>query len=221
MFQSAAATWAQEEEQHGIALGRWADLADSTFDFDAAFTHFKDLYRIPVDATHSVLGSRSGELCARCVVESGTSSFYSAIRDAVDEPVLQAICRRIASDEYRHYQLFARHLARYQTLEPLTVWQRLKVVVSRFKETSDDELASAYHAGNPREDSYNCKRASNAYAKLAMALYTRDHVRTAGRMMAKAVGLAPEAWLTRVFTRVLWWGIALKGRKLRASIVTH
>ena len=43
---------------------------------------------------------------ARCVVESGTSSMYSALRDSTDEPVLKAICHRIAGDEFRHFRLF-------------------------------------------------------------------------------------------------------------------
>ena len=50
-------------------------------------------------------------MIARCVVESGTSSYYSAIRDATDEPVLKEIAGRIAADEYRHYKLF------YDTLQ--------------------------------------------------------------------------------------------------------
>ena len=214
-FRSAAAVWAKEEEQHGLALGRWAEMADPAFNFDDAFARFKNLYRIPVESTQSVRGSCAGELCARCVVESGTSSFYSAIRDGVDEPVLRAICKRIASDEYRHYKLFSDHLARYQSIEPLSTWQRLKVVVSRFRETSDDELASAYHAGNSAEDAYDCRSANDAYAMRAMAFYTERHVRSAGYMMAQAAGLAPSGWLTRALTQLLWWVIAAKGRKFR------
>lgn len=217
-FRSAAAVWAKEEEQHGLALGRWAEMADPTFNFDDAVARFKDLYRIPVESTLSVRGSRAGELCARCVVESGTSSFYSAIRDAVQEPVLRAICKRIASDEYRHYKLFADHLARYQSIEPLSTWQRLKVVVSRFRETSDDELASAYHAGNGDGVPYDRQHANDAYTARAMAFYTEKHVRSAGYMMAGAAGLAPNGWLTRGLTRALWWVIAAKGRQFRAHL---
>src|SRR5436309_1605085 len=29
--------WGREEIQHGLALGRWAELADRTFDFKSAF----------------------------------------------------------------------------------------------------------------------------------------------------------------------------------------
>ena len=105
-FQEAARAWAVEEAQHGEALGRWAELADPSFNFRESFRRFSEGYRINVDATASVRGSRSRELIARCVVESGTSSFYSALRDATGEPVLKDICHRIAGDEFRHYKLF-------------------------------------------------------------------------------------------------------------------
>ncbi|MDA0338705.1 MAG: ferritin-like domain-containing protein [Proteobacteria bacterium] len=214
-FCTAAERWATEEEQHGAALGRWAERADPDFDFQTAFSRFKELYRIPVEATQSVRGSRAGELCARCVVETGTSSFYSAIRDAVEEPVLRAICKKIAADEFRHYKLFATHLARYLSRESMPTWQRLKVVVSRFRETSDDELASAYYAGNAPAAPYDCQSANAAYTARALAFYDERHVRRAGYMMAQTAGLAPDGWVTRILTRLLWWFIAAKGRKCR------
>ena len=81
--------WGKEEIQHGQALARWAELADPTFNFEAAFKRFQAGYRIPLNEMQSVRGSRAGELVARCVVESGTSSYYTAIKDATDEPVLR------------------------------------------------------------------------------------------------------------------------------------
>ena len=98
--------WGGEEVQHGQALARWAEMADPDFSFDDAFRRFRENYSIPLDAIESVRGSRGGELIARCVVESGTSSYYSAIRDATDEPVLKQIASNIAADEFRHYKLF-------------------------------------------------------------------------------------------------------------------
>lgn len=217
-FCAAAETWAREEELHGVVLGRWAELADPHFNFDAAFQKFTKLYRIPVDADASVRGSRTAELCARCVVESGTSSFYSAIRDATDEPVLRAICKRIAADEFRHYKLFSDHLARYQTRAPLSTFERLKVVVTRFRETSDDELSSAYHAGNGGDGPYDRVAANTAYAQRAMAFYQRKHVKSAGHMMARAAGLKPTGWLAKGAVALLWRVIAAKGRALRPAV---
>ena len=87
--------WVGEEIQHGMALGRWAQLADPSWDFDAAFARFRAGYQLPLDATtQSVRGSQAGEMMARCIVETGTSSYYSALKDATDEPVLKQICAR-------------------------------------------------------------------------------------------------------------------------------
>ena len=58
----------------------------------AAFARFRAGYKLPLDATASVRGSQAGEMMARCIVETGTSSYYSALEDATDEPVLKQIC---------------------------------------------------------------------------------------------------------------------------------
>src|SRR6185312_11465861 len=92
--------WGHEEAQHGLALGRWAEMADPSWSFQAAFARFHAGYRPPHFESAdkiSVRGSRRGEMIARCVVESGTSSYYSAIRDAANEPVLKEIAGRIAA----------------------------------------------------------------------------------------------------------------------------
>ncbi len=215
-FCAVADHWAEEEEQHGMALGRWAALADPTFDFDKSFAAFTGMYRIPVDATASVRGSQVGELCARCVVETGTSSFYSAIRDAVDEPVLKEICKNIAADEFRHYKLFFSHMERYVAREAkASRWDRLRVAFTRFKEADDDEIASAYHAGNAVAAPYKRAVANTAYTQRAFGFYQERHVRRAGLMFAQAAGLNPEGWAAKLVSRVLWMVIRHRGRKFR------
>ena len=47
------------------------------------------------------------------MVETGTSSYYTALAEATDEPVLRQICKLIAADEYRHFKLFYDHMRRY------------------------------------------------------------------------------------------------------------
>src|ERR1700679_3775026 len=97
-FISDIEQWGVEETQHGLALSRWAELADPTFDFKTAMKRFQDGYRpahFNAEQSESVRGSRRGEMISRCVVESGTSSYYGAIRDASDKPVLKEIAGRI------------------------------------------------------------------------------------------------------------------------------
>ena len=216
-FCDLARTWATEEEQHGIALGRWAELADPNYKFDSAFQQFRDLYQIPVDATASVRGSRTGELCARCVVETGTSSFYSALRDGVDEPVLKAICAKIAADEFRHYKLFLNAMQRYSTHEPLSVAARLRIALGRMNEADDDELASAYFAGNALPGPYDRNASAAAYSARAFGFYRQRHTKRAGHTIAQAVGLSPDGVFGQLMQKVMWLVIGFMGRRFRTA----
>ncbi|MBX7200262.1 MAG: ferritin-like domain-containing protein [Rhodospirillaceae bacterium] len=215
-FCAAVDEWAAEEEQHGLALGRWAELADPNFSLNASFAQFLAMYQIPVDATESVRGSLGAELCARCVVETGTSSFYSAIRDTVEEPVLKQICKNIAADEFRHYRLFYDHMQRYFSGSPRERWQRLMVAITRFRETSDDEIASAYHAGNALTAPYDRVSSTDEYGARSFGFYQERHVRRAGHMFAQAAGFSPEGWMAKLLTQVLWLIIRRRGEKYRA-----
>jgi rubrerythrin len=216
-FCDLARQWAAEEEQHGLALGKWAELADPSFNFDRAFEKFRTLYRIPVEATQSVRGSRAAELCARCVVETGTSSFYSALRDGVDEPVLKAICAKIAADEFRHYRLFLDGMGRYNAQQPMSLWARLRVALGRMQEADDDELASAYFAANGAISNYNRSENASAYSAQAFSFYHPRHTRRAGHMIAQAIGLNPEGIIARLIQTGMWLVIGFAGRKYRSA----
>jgi rubrerythrin len=192
--------WADEEVQHGMALGRWAQMADPTFDFDAAFAHFVAEIKLPIHATESVRGSRTGEWVARCVVETGTSSMYSALAQAAEEPVLKQICQSIAADEFRHYKLFYSHLRRYLKREKVGFWRRLRVALGRAAESEDDELAFAYYAANHRHEGkpYDRRTYGEHYARRTFRHFRYGHVERGFAMVFKAVGLKPHGWLNRI-----------------------
>ncbi len=216
-FQAAARGWAAEEVQHGEALGRWAEMADPSFDFAASFKRFTEGYSLPQGATASVRGSRAGELVARCIVEVGTSSYYSALAAASKEPVLTAICRRIAADEFRHYKLFYKHLKRYLELERVSKLRRIRIALGRIGESEDDELAYAYYAANgaPSEP-YERKRWSRAYSARALAYYRPVHVERGIAMTFKAVGLTPRGALARWTSRGAYWLVRSRQRRAEA-----
>lgn len=203
-FQAAARDWAVEEVQHGDALGRWAEMADPTFDFEAAMARFRAGYRIPVESASSVRGSRSGELTARCVVETGTSSFYSALRDTSREPVLKFICAKIAGDEFRHYKLFYTHLQRYLEREKPSRLRRVLVAVGRYREADDDELAFAYYCANGDGTSYDRGREASAYATRVYRCYSPDHVRRAVNMILKATGVSAQGRIGHIAVKLAW-----------------
>ncbi|MBS0223260.1 MAG: ferritin-like domain-containing protein [Proteobacteria bacterium] len=210
--------WAIEEIQHGMALGRWAQLADPAWNFDAAFTRFREGYQLPLEVTESVRGSQAGEMMARCIVETGTSSYYSALRDASAEPVLKQICAKIAADEFRHYKLFYDHLRRCLERDRLSRWSRLRIGWGRLAESEDDELAYAYFAANePADAVYDRKRAMEAYARRAFPLYRPTHVQRAMAMVLKAVGLEPQGRLNGLLTRAGLWFLRRRSTRLAAS----
>ena len=203
-FQDAARSWAREEVQHGRAFRRWAELADPSFDFEAAFRRFTEGYRLPLDAAESVRGSRAGELVARCIVETATSSWYGAIKEGTEEPVLREICGRIAADELRHYKLFYVTLNRYLEVEGLSGWGRLRVAMQRIAESEDDELAFAYYAANGGDVDYDRRQNTRAIARRIYAFYRPHHVDRVMAMVFKAVGLDPQSRLHRVAASLAW-----------------
>jgi hypothetical protein len=213
-FQETARRWGEEEVQHGCALARWAALADPTFDFDAAFARFQAGFRVDFDSDRSRRGSRAGEMVARCVVEIGTSSYYSALREAAREPVLAEICRHIAADELRHYRLFYKNLDRYLALERIGRFGRLRVALGRVAESEDDELAYAYYAANENGRSYDRRLYNRAYAGRAYALYRPHHVERGVAMLLKAAGLTPNGRLGLVVSRLAWQALRYRAARL-------
>jgi hypothetical protein len=217
-FVRAAERWGDEEIQHGSALGRWAERMDPDFDFRRALARFRAGYRIPLDADSSVRGSRTGELVARCVVESGTCSFYSALRDAAPEPLLREICHRIAQDEAQHFRLFKTHLDRYQRQAPLSRLARARIALGRIFETGDDELAYAYFSANaPDGAAYDRVRHGTAYWRRALRFYARRHLQGAAHMVAVAIGSARLTRWTRPLGGLLWQLTRWRLRRLEAA----
>ena len=221
-FKALAPIWAQEEVVHGMALGRWARMADPSFDFDGAFKTFNESYSLPLDATTSVRGTRAGELMARCIVESGTSTFYAALRDRSDEPVLKQVCAFIAADELRHYKLFYTHMRRYLEVEKVGRWGRMRVGLGRLRELEDDELACAYYAANAAPgEAYDRARFTGEYMRRAYAIYKPGHLDRGVAMILKAAGLPANGrlrdWVTRLGYRLLRSRIAKFERTAAAA----
>ena len=213
-FQEVARHWGAEEIQHGQALGRWAMLADPGFDHAAASVRFTAGFRVDLAAGASVRGSRSGELVARCIVETGTSSYYTALAEAAEEPVLKAICHKIAADEFRHYKLFLTHLQRYLAEEGIGFWRRIRIAAGRVRESEDDELSYAYHAANEPDRRYERRRSARAYFRRVYAVYRWHHVERGIAMAFKAVGLKPHGRLNLWTARLAWWGMRRHRRRL-------
>ena len=166
----------------------------------------------------SVRGSQAGELIARCIVETGTSSYYTALDDATDEPVLKQICRKIAADEFRHYKLFYAHLDRYLERERLGRWapaaHRLGPHHRERGRRAGLRLLRRQRAGR------RGLRPRALHAGLCAARLSAlppPHVQRAMAMVLKAVGLKPQGWLNRLLTRAGLWFLRRNASRLAAS----
>jgi len=127
-----AHSWLPEELQHGRALRRYVQTAWPEFDWEPAFRAFVEEFKPYCDV--SLESVRSLEMASRCVVETGTASYYTTLSRASPEPVLAMLTRRIADDEVRHYKHFYRYFRGYREIEHPrraavvpALWRRLRM----------------------------------------------------------------------------------------------
>lgn len=216
-FCKASIEWGLEETQHGNALGKWANLADPSFDLESAFARFTAGYQVPVSHDGASLrGSKSGEMIARCIVETGTSSYYTALMESTDEPVLKEICRHIAADEFRHYKLFYQHFKKYLEIEKIGFLKRLRIALGRVSETEDDELSYAYFAANTANDNaiYDRELYNKRYKAGAYSYYRHHHIERAVGMVLKAVGMKAGGRANRLIADLAYKKIRRNLQKL-------
>jgi rubrerythrin len=216
-FEKLAKDWAIEEVKHGKALAKYAKLADPDFDFDDAFKRYTDGFQVPVEVTESVRGSLTGEILARCVVETGTSSHYTAIRGATVEPLLQELCRNLAADEFRHYKTFWEFSKVLREKEGIGLWKRARVVIDRVTEAQDRELAYAFHSANETKGSFSHKRCNEAYVGCAYGLYPPYLVERIVAMLLNVVGLRPHGRLSRFISRWAYRKMRKRSRLVAAG----
>jgi hypothetical protein len=96
--------WLPEELQHGEALRRYVEVTWPEFDWEPAQQRFVEEFRPYCDI--ALESRRSLEMASRCVVETGTASYYRTLSRASPHPVLAQLSRQIADHEVRHYKHF-------------------------------------------------------------------------------------------------------------------
>ena len=138
--------WEPEEVQHGRALRAYVEAVWPAFDWEAAYARFFDEYKL-LCGTEGYASSRGLEMAARCIVETGTSTIYRALRDLADEPVLKRLCEHIRSDEVRHYKHFLQFFDRFDAHEKNGRYRIVAELKSRLVEArhSDAEIG-LWHA---------------------------------------------------------------------------
>ncbi|RRH89805.1 ferritin-like domain-containing protein [Variovorax beijingensis] len=134
--------WEAEELQHGRALRAYVSHVWPEFDWEGAYRGFLEEY-----ATYCkvelLAPTRGLELTARCVIETGTASYYRALARSTAEPVLRDLASRIAADEVSHYKHFYRFFRRYRQEEGLGRFRVLGTIGRRTLELKSEDADCA------------------------------------------------------------------------------
>jgi hypothetical protein len=144
--------WQAEELQHGRALKRYVQLAWPCFDWDEVYAGFLQEFSAKC-ASDGLESGRCLEAVSRCIVEMGTSSYYTAISGLSPDPVLRRLAALIREDEIRHYKYFFHFFTLYRRREGASRGQILRAIVRRLKmldfEDSNIALKHAYAIQHP------------------------------------------------------------------------
>ena len=134
--------WQHEEVRHGHSLRDYVRKVWPEFDWQSAYDAFFAEYSrmCTVDEFEPTRGL---EMVARCVVETGTATFYTALSQQADEPVLAGIAARIRAEEVGHYKHFYQYFRQYNETEAPGRWRVLGAIKRRVLEArnSDAEIA--------------------------------------------------------------------------------
>jgi hypothetical protein len=185
--------WLPEELQHGEALRRYVQVAWPDFDWEPARERFVEEFKPFCDI--ALEPTRSLEMVSRCVVETGTASYYRTLSRASPEPVLALLTRHIAEDEVRHYKHFYRYFRKYRDRETLSRVAVLPALWRRLRMTGGDDsyivlkhVYSTHHPGEPfdigvyRRVRRECRSLLRDHVPLDMSM----------RMILKPLGLGPR-----------------------------
>lgn len=132
--------WQHEELQHGRALRTyvetvWPEL-DWQYHYDRFFAEYSQLCTM-----EELEPSPALEMVARCVVEAGTSTFYTTLQNFSDEPVLRTLTGYIRQDEVNHYRYFRRFFEKYRHQEQIG---RVNIMRSLYRRLTEVENEDAY-----------------------------------------------------------------------------
>ena len=185
--------WLPEELQHGRALRRYVEAAWPDFDWEPTYIRFIEEFRPLCDT--ALESARSLEMASRCVVETGTASYYTTLSRGSPEPVLALLARHIADDEVRHYKYFYRYYRHYRDIEHPTraavvpaLWRRLRMT------GGDDSFIVLKHVYQTYHPSYRYDAKVYRAVRAAGRALLRDHFphEMSVRMLLKPLDLGPK-----------------------------
>ena len=134
--------WEHEELQHGRALELYVKAVWPDFPWQQAYEAFFAEYASLCTMEELEADPRL-ELAARCVVETGTTTYYQTLQGLSEEPVLSGLLGHIRADEVGHYKHFLAYFRQLGADRPVGRARVARVVYKRLQEirSSDSDVA--------------------------------------------------------------------------------
>lgn len=198
--------WEHEELQHGRALELYVKAAWPAFDWQAAFDSFFAEYA-SLCTMEALEPNRTLEMVARCVVETGTTTYYQTLRDLSPEPVLTQLLGHIRADEVGHFKHFLAYFKQMRAERPVSRARVARVLYIRLQELreSDSDVALRHvwtHKGGLFADG------ASSFDEISQRIYklvsSRLPADQAVRMLLKPLMLPHrlEKWLEAPLSRL-------------------
>ncbi len=188
-------SWEPKELQHGVALKRYVTTAWPDFDWETAYRNFFSEYS-QVCSMEALAPKRSLELVARCVIETGTSSFYTMLEEFDREPVLTQLVAKIRADEVRHYKHFYQYFQKYSERERPGRMAVLATLLKRAAEVqSEDALIAFKYVYLARNPGAELRKSDYQLYRDSVRLIAKRHFpqEMAVKMMLKPLGMGAAA----------------------------
>ncbi|NYT61130.1 ferritin-like domain-containing protein [Alcaligenaceae bacterium] len=181
--------WRPEEVRHGHVLRDYLCHVWPEFDWQQAYSAFYADYS-KLCTVEQFEASRSLEMVARCMVETGTATFYQALAALATEPVLAGIATRIRADEIGHYKYFYRFFLVYNAKEAPGRLRILGAIKRRMLEArNDDAKCALWHAFIVREAAPNKSKFNLLRAQLGQKVRRHYPLPMATKMLLKPLDL--------------------------------
>ncbi|MDO5626031.1 MAG: ferritin-like domain-containing protein [Pseudomonadota bacterium] len=198
--------WEHEELQHGRAFAAYVQAAWPEFAWQKAFESFIAEYGA-LCTSEELEGDRTLELAARCVVETGTTTYYQTLRALSDEPVLTELLGHIRADEVSHYKHFLAYFKQLRAARPVSRLRVARVLYRRVLELreSDADVAMrqvwAHKGGMFAQGAQSFEELSQRVFPLVSSRLPADQ---AVRMLLKPLMLPRriEAWIEAPLSRL-------------------
>jgi hypothetical protein len=144
--------WQPEELQHGLALRAYVEAVWPDLPWEEGYAGFLEEYS-RLCTLDQLEESPTLEMAARCIVETATATFYTAVQVCAREPVLRQLAALIRRDEVRHYNYFRSFYQAYQAEERVGRLSVLRALYKRFTEAEQEDayvgFKHAWHIRHP------------------------------------------------------------------------